>query len=65
MQKLIPVATAIVAALILTALSTPGNARSRDWCSNIRHTLNCMYDTRDQCLASVSGRSGTCVRRHR
>jgi hypothetical protein len=65
MRQLILVAAAILATLGLTALATPGNAQGGKWCSNIHHTLNCMYATHEQCRASVSGRAGTCVRRHR
>ena len=64
MRKFILMATAVVATLGMAALATPGNAAGRQWCSNIRGVVNCMYATHDQCRASTSGRGGSCFHRH-
>jgi hypothetical protein len=56
-RKLILAATSIALTAGMMALATPAEARGSQWCSR-------MYHTYAQCRASVSGRAGTCVRRH-
>jgi hypothetical protein len=65
MRKSIFAATSIALLTALMVLATPGEARAAQWCSHIRGATNCMYHSHAQCAASVSGRAGTCVRRHR
>jgi len=65
MRKLILAATSIAFTGGMMALATPGEeARGIQWCSRIQGATNCAYYTHEQCRASVSGRAGTCVRRH-
>jgi hypothetical protein len=66
MRQLILAATSIAftAGIMMMALATPAETREIQWCSRIRGATNCMYHTHAQCRASVSGRGGTCVRRH-
>ncbi|MGY8630921.1 DUF3551 domain-containing protein [Bradyrhizobium sp. 14AA] len=40
----------------------PGRAQDLAWCTKIKGMTNCMYSTRQQCRASISGRNGTCIR---
>ncbi|MBR1177308.1 DUF3551 domain-containing protein [Bradyrhizobium sp. KB893862 SZCCT0404] len=67
MRKLGLLAGAVFIALSVVGSATPGHAQAQDlaWCSKIKGMLNCMYETRDQCRASVSGRHGTCVQNRR
>ncbi|WP_084305014.1 DUF3551 domain-containing protein [Bradyrhizobium sp. ARR65] len=64
MRILILLATGIVVMLGVTILPTSGNAQERQWCARHKGVLHCMYATEEQCRASISGRAGTCVRRH-
>jgi hypothetical protein len=64
MRKLILAATSIAFATGMMALATPAEAREIQWCSRIQGATNCAYHTHEQCRMSVSGRGGTCVRRH-
>ena len=63
MRNLLLLMSAIVVVLGVTAIPTSANAQSRQWCARQHGVLNCMYETQEQCRASVSGRHGTCVRR--
>jgi hypothetical protein len=64
MRQLILAAASIALTAGMMALATPAEAREIQWCSRIRGATNCMYYTHAQCRASLSGRAGTCVRRH-
>lgn len=64
MRKLILAATSIALTAGIMALATPGETREIQWCSRIKGATHCMYQTHAQCRAAVSGRGGTCVRRH-
>jgi hypothetical protein len=65
MRKLILVATSIALMAGMMALAAPGEAQGAQWCTRTpRGITNCMYSTHEQCRAAMSGRSGTCVRRH-
>lgn len=60
--------TSIAGMLAITgmlALATPAQAREIRWCGKMhgRQHTSCMYHTEQQCLASVSGRGGTCIRK--
>ncbi|MCA1470707.1 DUF3551 domain-containing protein [Bradyrhizobium sp. IC3195] len=61
MTKLALLSAAVFIALSAMGSWTPGQAQDLAWCRKFRGTLTCMYDTRAQCRASVSGPSGTCV----
>jgi hypothetical protein len=63
-RKLILAATSIALTAGTMALATPAEARGSEWCRKFQGTTNCMYHTHAQCRASISGRAGTCVRRH-
>ncbi|BBO10859.1 MULTISPECIES: DUF3551 domain-containing protein [Bradyrhizobium] len=65
MRKLALLSAAIFIALSAMGPSTPVQAQDLAWCSKIKGMLNCMYETRSQCRASVSGRQGTCVQNRR
>ncbi|OAE97719.1 hypothetical protein AYJ54_34660 [Bradyrhizobium centrolobii] len=65
MSKLALLAAAIIMTLSAMGAATPGNAQNLPWCSKFKGMTNCMYATRQQCRASVSGRHGTCVQNHR
>ncbi|QQO36331.1 DUF3551 domain-containing protein [Bradyrhizobium diazoefficiens] len=66
-----PIRKSMIAAALLTFTATmfafvaPGEAaREIQWCAKVAgRGTHCMYHTEDQCRASLSGRSGTCVRR--
>lgn len=60
---LIIAATSIALTAGMIALATPAEAQGNQWCSRIKGATSCMYQTKQQCRASVSGRGGTCVRR--
>jgi hypothetical protein len=61
------VVMALAAPVALTmgvvAISVPAEAQSSPWCSRRKGVNNCMYQTQQQCRASISGRGGSCVRR--
>ena len=63
-RKLILAATSIALTAGMIALATPAEARGMQWCSRVQGHTSCMYHTHEQCRASLSGRGGTCVRRH-
>jgi hypothetical protein len=63
MRTSILAATLIAMTAGMIPLATPADAA--EWCSRRKGNTNCAYQTRAQCQASVSGRGGTCVRRHR
>jgi hypothetical protein len=65
MRQFILAATSIALTVGMMALATPGETREIEWCSRIQGATNCMYYTHAQCRASISGRGGSCVRRHR
>ncbi|WP_407180844.1 DUF3551 domain-containing protein [Bradyrhizobium sp. STM 3562] len=65
MRTLVLLISAILVVLGVTAMPMSASAQSRQWCARQHGVLHCMYETEDQCRASVSGRHGTCVRRHR
>lgn len=60
---LIIAATSIALTAGMIAFATPAEAQGNQWCSRIKGATSCMYQTKQQCRASVSGRGGTCVRR--
>ncbi|UWU79425.1 DUF3551 domain-containing protein [Bradyrhizobium sp. CB1717] len=65
MKKLALLAAAITMTLGVMGAAAPGRAQDLAWCTKIKGMTNCMYSTRQQCRASISGRNGTCVRNHR
>lgn len=64
MRKLVLAATSIALMAGMMTMATPNQARAATWCSKIGGATHCMYKTHAQCRASISGRPGTCVRRH-
>jgi hypothetical protein len=64
MRKLILIACGTLGMLALVPLATPANAARNQWCSRHQGMTHCIYSTEEQCRASRSGRSGTCVPRH-
>lgn len=64
MRKLILVGVSIALMTGMMALATPGEAQGLQWCARIKGATDCAYHTREQCRAALSGRAGTCVRRH-
>ncbi|WP_146691132.1 DUF3551 domain-containing protein [Bradyrhizobium canariense] len=64
MRKLILMAASIALMAGMMALATPGEAQGMQWCARIRGATDCAYQTHAQCRAAISGRAGTCVRRH-
>lgn len=60
----VPLAAPIALTVGVVALTAPAEAQSGQWCSRRKGATSCMYQTQKQCRASVSGRGGTCFRRH-
>ncbi|GMO32640.1 MULTISPECIES: DUF3551 domain-containing protein [Bradyrhizobium] len=65
MRKLALLSAAVFIALSAMGSPTPVQAQDLAWCSKFKGMLNCMYETRSQCRASLSGRHGTCVQNRR
>jgi hypothetical protein len=49
----------------MMALATPAEAQENKWCSRMKGATSCMYQTKQQCRAAISGRGSTCVSRRR
>jgi hypothetical protein len=56
---LIVAATSIALTAGMIAFATPAEAQGNQWCSRIKGATSCMYQTKKQCRASISGRGGT------
>ena len=56
---LIIAATSIALTAGMIALATPAEAQGNQWCSRMKGATSCMYQTKKQCRASISGRGGT------
>ncbi len=65
LRKCILTATsvALVTGVMALATPTPADAQGAKWCSRIKGATSCMYQSKEQCRASISGRGGTCIRR--
>ena len=60
----VPLAAPIALTVGVVALAAPAEAQSGQWCSRRKGATSCTYQSQRQCRASVSGRGGTCFRRH-